>query len=254
METKIALQLYSIRTAMEKDFFGALTKVKQAGYDSVEFAGYGGYSAGELRARLAEIGLDPYSSHVGAQLLEEELDEVVAFSRELGLSWVVCPGHKTETLADCKKISSILVRAAQALQPYGIRVGYHNHSHEFVKFGDSYALDLIIANDAGVAITAEVDTCWAQYADVDPVAYIDSLGDLAGPLHFKDINAGYKDMAGQDINVEVGNGMIDFPAIIKVARRNGILERGLIVEQEAFTRDMFESIKISCDNIKKMLA
>jgi sugar phosphate isomerase/epimerase len=61
-------------------------------------------------------------------------------------------------------------------------------------------------------------------------------------------------MRGDQINVEVGNGMVDFPAIVAIARKNGILEHGLIVEQEAFTRDMFESIKISCDNIRSMLA
>ena len=254
METKIALQLYSIRTALEKDFYGSLLKVKEAGYDSVEFAGYGGYSAREMRGMLDEIGLEPYSSHVAAQLLENELDEVVAYSRELGLSWVVCPGYKIESLADCHAISAILVRAAKALQPYGIRVGYHNHSHEFVKFNGVYALNLIIANDEGIPLIAQVDTCWAQYADVDPVAYIDSLQELAGPLHFKDINPDYKNLAGNELDVEVGNGMIDFPAIIEVARKNGILERGLVVEQEAFSRDMFDSIKISYDNIRKMLS
>jgi sugar phosphate isomerase/epimerase len=254
METKIGLQLYSIRSAMEQDFFSSLEKVKAAGYDCVEFAGYGGHSAKKLKAELDRIGLTPYSSHVGAKLLEEQLDEVVAFSAELGLSWVICPGYPIHSADDCKAISAILVKAARALAPHGIRVGYHNHHRELVKFDGQYAFNLIIQNDAGIQLVAEVDTCWVQYADVDPVAYIDSLGDLAGPLHFKDINANYKELKGSDINVEVGNGIVDFPAIIDIARKNKIIDRGLIVEQEAFTRDMFESIKISCDNIKRMLA
>ena len=254
METRIGLQLYSIRTAMEEDFFGSLEKVKAVGYDCVEFAGYGGHSAATLKKELDRIGLEPYSSHVGANLLSENLDEVVAFSTELGLSWVICPGYPIHSAADCKAISDILVRAAQALEPHGIRVGYHNHHRELVKYDGQYAFNLILQNDAGIQLVAEVDTCWVQYADVDPVAYIDSLKDLAGPLHFKDINAEYKDMTDKDINVEVGNGIVDFPAIVAIARKNGILDRGLIVEQEAFTRDLFESIRISCDNIKRMLA
>jgi sugar phosphate isomerase/epimerase len=181
VETKIGLQLYSIRSAMEKDFFGSLEKVKAAGYDCVEFAGYGGHSAQTLKAELDRIGLEPYSSHVGAQLLENQLDEVVAFSRELGLSWVICPGYPIHSADDCRAISAILVRAAQALSPYNIRVGYHNHHRELVQFDGQYAFNLILQNDAGVQLAAEVDTCWVQYADVDPVAYIDSLGQLAGP-------------------------------------------------------------------------
>jgi sugar phosphate isomerase/epimerase len=253
MSTKIGLQLYSIRERMAENFFGALEQVKAAGYDAVEFAGYGGYSAAQLKTQLDRIGLEAYSSHVGAPLLQDKLDEVVAFSTELGLSWVICPGYPIHSAADCRAISAILVRAAQALQPYGIRVGYHNHHRELVRYDGEYAFNLILQNDAGIKLAAEVDTCWVQYADVDPVAYIDSLGDLAGPLHFKDINANYKELQGKDINVEVGNGIIDFAAIIAVARKNNILSKGLIVEQEAFTRDMYESIRISCANIRALL-
>ena len=254
METRIGLQLYSIRSAMAEDFFGALEKVKAAGYDCVEFAGYGDYSAAQIKAELDRIGLEAYSSHVNYKLLDGQLDEVAAFSSELGLSWVICPSYPIETAEDCRAISAILVRAAKVLEPLGIRVGYHNHHRELVKFGDKYAFDLILENDEGIEITGEVDACWVQYADVDPVAYIDSLGHKAGPLHFKDINANYKDIDRHTIDAEVGNGIVDFPAIIEVARKNDILDRGLIVEQEAFNRDMFDSIKISCDNIKKMLA
>ena len=45
---KIALQLYSIKDEMEKDFMGTLEKVAKMGYQGVEFAGYGGYTAGRL--------------------------------------------------------------------------------------------------------------------------------------------------------------------------------------------------------------
>ena len=254
METKIGLQLYSIRTAMEKDFFGSLEKVKAAGYNCVEFAGYGGYTAAVIKKELDRIGLEAWSSHVGADQLANHLDEVVAFSQELGLSWVVCPGYRLETVQDCQNISDILVNAARKLNPLGIGVGYHNHHRELAAMDGEVIFNRILNNDAGIKIHAEVDTCWVQYADVDPVAFIDSLGELAGPLHFKDINLNYKDLRGEEINVEVGNGMVDFPAIVAIARKNGILGHGLIVEQEAFTRDMFESIKISCDNIRRMLA
>ena len=251
---QIGLQLYSIRQAMAQDFFGSLAKVKNAGYDCVEFAGYGGYSAGALKSELARIGLEAFSSHVGSDQLENHLDEVVAFSAELGLSWVICPGYPIKEEADCRRISGILARAADALQPCGIRVGYHNHHREFIRFGGRYALDLIAAGAGGPPVAIELDVCWAQYADVDPAAYYQSLGDRAGPLHCKDINADYRNLAGHQINVEVGGGIVDFAGLIAAARRQGTLENGLIVEQEAFTRDPFESIRISCDHLRQLLA
>ena len=254
MDVKIGLQLYSIRSAMENDFFGSLEKVKAAGYNCVEFAGYGGHTAATIRKELDRIGLEAFSTHLGADQLVNHLGEVASFSKELGLSWVVCPGYQLNTVADCQTISDILVNTAKKLNPLGIRVAYHNHHRELAVLDGEVIFNRILKNTAGVKIHAEVDTCWVQYADVDPVAFIDRLEDLAGPLHFKDINKNYKQLKGEEINVEVGNGIIDFPAIIKVARKNKIMGNGLIVEQEAFTRDMFESIKISCDNIRSMLA
>jgi len=239
---------------MENDFIGSLRKVKDAGYDSVEFAGYGGYSASDLKRELDQIGLDPYSSHVGWQQLQDNLDEVVSYSKALGLKWVVCPGYPISSAEDCRNLALLLNRAAKALQPEGIQVAYHNHSHEFVQFDGKFALDIMLEHADPGMVFAELDLCWVQYANVDPVAYLDQLGNQAGPIHCKDINENYAELAGEDINVEVGNGMIDFAKIFEVARINQILERGLIVEQEAFTRDPFKSIKISCQNIRQTLA
>src|SRR5450830_1421032 len=122
MEIKIGLQLYSIRSAMADDFLGSLEKVKAAGYDCVEFAGYGGYSAAELKRELTRIGLEPYASHVRYEQLDKHLEEVAAYSAKLGLSWVICPSYPIESAEDCRAISAILVKAAKVLEPLGIRV------------------------------------------------------------------------------------------------------------------------------------
>ena len=50
---KTALQLYSVRDEVEKDFEGTLKAVSEFGYDGVEFAGLYGKTpeAGEVTAR-----------------------------------------------------------------------------------------------------------------------------------------------------------------------------------------------------------
>ena len=49
---KVGIQLYSVRDAMEQDMDATLAKVKEMGYDYVEFAGYFGKSAEEVKALL----------------------------------------------------------------------------------------------------------------------------------------------------------------------------------------------------------
>ena len=48
---KLGLQLYTIRDEMEKDMDACLKKVKEMGYDCVEFAGFFGKSAEQGRGR-----------------------------------------------------------------------------------------------------------------------------------------------------------------------------------------------------------
>ena len=60
----IALQLYSVRGDMERDFEGTLRKVKDMGYDGVELVGLYGRSPAEVRKAVTDAGLVPLSAHV----------------------------------------------------------------------------------------------------------------------------------------------------------------------------------------------
>ena len=64
MALPIALQLYSVRHEMKKDFLGTLREVKAQGYDGVEFAGLHGNDPAQVAAWCDEIGLTPISAHV----------------------------------------------------------------------------------------------------------------------------------------------------------------------------------------------
>ena len=46
---------------------------------------------------------------------------------------------------------------------------------------------------------------------------------------------------------------IDFAAIIDATRQSQTLQNGLIVEQEAFTVDPFESLAVSCRYLRSLL-
>jgi hypothetical protein len=56
----IGLQLYTVRAALEADFDTTLARVAAIGYREVEFAGYFGRSAQEVRDKLCAA---PVSSH-----------------------------------------------------------------------------------------------------------------------------------------------------------------------------------------------
>ncbi|MDP6107122.1 MAG: sugar phosphate isomerase/epimerase, partial [Candidatus Brocadiia bacterium] len=57
MAIPIGLQLYSVRDDSARDLPGTLEAVAKMGYTGVEFAGYHGYGADDLRKMLDDLGL-----------------------------------------------------------------------------------------------------------------------------------------------------------------------------------------------------
>lgn len=239
----IGLQLYSIRELITEDnLWDVLGKVQAAGFNAVEFAGYYDVPAKEFKAKLEELGLEPYSSHVPYEHLKDKLDEVVEYSKDIGLSWVICPFARTETVEQIEELAKVLIAAQEALEPYGIKVGYHNHSHEFNEIDGKYALDHLREATKGRRIFFEIDCCWAQYANVKPAEYLNDLGQSMGPVHFKDLNENYKEIDPHAINAVVGQGIVDFEAVFDTMEKHGTLQNGVIVEQEGFVGDPWEEL------------
>ena len=105
----IGLQLYSIRDLITEDnLWETLQKVRDAGYNAVEFAGYYDVPADEMKQKLEEIGLKPYSSHVPLDQLRDELDEVVDYAKTVGLEWVICPFAELKDKEEIDEVANLL--------------------------------------------------------------------------------------------------------------------------------------------------
>jgi len=93
----VALQLYSVREDCARDLPGTLEAVTEIGYDGVEFAGYHGRSAEELRGMLDNLGLRVAGTHVGIHtLLGEELQRSIEFNRAMGNRFLIVPSLPEE--------------------------------------------------------------------------------------------------------------------------------------------------------------
>ena len=65
----IALELYSVREDAAEDTTGTLEAVAKMGYEGVEFAGYYGHSAEDLRKMCDDLGLQVIGTHTGLDTL-----------------------------------------------------------------------------------------------------------------------------------------------------------------------------------------
>ncbi len=188
----VAIQMYSVREALAKDFEGTLRAVKSIGYDYIELAGnYGGYTDGkELKALLDEIGLKSVSVHQGPDLFLEKGKTAFRFFKDYGIKYVVIPWYDQNRLAGTEYWQETLdsfKKVAEMAREYDIEILYHNHDFEFKKIGNDRVYDLMLADLKGY-VNPQFDTCWLKYGGVDPSEYIRNYGDRVSVVHLKDFS------------------------------------------------------------------
>ena len=245
---KIGIQLYPLREDMEKDMDATLKKVKEMGYDCVEFAGYFGHSAEEVKAMLDKYGLECVSVHQGPQLFADEGQSAVDYIKTLGAKYSAIPGHDVACLAGTEKwpeTVELFTKVGKLLKENGIQQLYHNHDFEFKKFEDKCLFDWIFDTIPADYIQPQVDTCWVHYAGFEPVEYIEKYAGRMDVIHIKDYVC--------DNGIEfrpLGMGEENIPAILEAAKKFGV--EYIIVEDETENRPPIEAVEISRKYLKSL--
>lgn len=238
----IALQAYSLRDDAEADFAGTLRRIKEIGYEAVEFAGYHGMSSRELRRLLDELGLKAVSSHVGYQELSESLDRQIEYSVEIGAKYLMCPGYRAEDRDGWLRFADFLSAAGEKCRAAGLVIGYHNHSREFEKIDGDYMLDILFEAVRSDAVVAQLDLGWVVYAGVDPVAYLRKYAGRCPLVHIKDFDE-------NKVQTEVGTGVLDLPGVVAACREAGV--EWMIIETEQYKMEPIDSVRVGLENLKK---
>lgn len=243
----IALQMYSLREETEKDFAGTLKKVAEMGYDGVEFAGYGGYSAKELKDLLNRLGLKAASSHVPLETLETDLDQVIDYQQKLGSKHIVCPHLAPDRQTDegYRELVTVLNTIGKTCFEAGITFSYHNHDFELEPVaGGQSALDMLFTETNPKWVQTELDIYWLAKAGEDPVEWIKRYHNRTPLIHLKDMTTDE-----EQFFAELGTGGIDLESVMKVGAQSNV--EWWIVEQDQSRKTPLESVKQSIDFLKQ---
>ena len=87
----VGLQLYTVRSEMEKDVAATLKAVKAAGYDYVEPAGLFGLTGEQFRALLDETGLKAICAHVALAEMLADTDKCLDTYKTIGCEYIAVP-------------------------------------------------------------------------------------------------------------------------------------------------------------------
>lgn len=243
----IALQLYSVRHDCEKDFPGVLKAVAEMGYEGVEFAGFHGFGAEELKKILDDLGLKAAGAHVPLdELLGESFAKTVEFHQTLGNRYLIVPWMPEERRPDrggWLEAARLFNELNEKARPHGMRVGYHNHTFEFEPMDGELPWDTFFSNtDADVVM--QLDTGNAMAGGADPLVFLERYPGRAATVHLKE-HAAANDKA------LIGEGDAPWNEVFRLCESVGGTE-WYIVEQETYPVEPLESVKRCLENLKAM--
>lgn len=216
---RIGLQLYTLREMAKRDLARTLAAVARIGYSEVEFAGYFGHPAKEVRAMLDANGLTSPGSHVSMDDLGKGWDSLVDDAAVLGqkylaLAWI---DERERTVEGYETVAKRLNDAAGRARRRGIGVAYHNYNYEFAPVGGTTGFDILLTRCPPENLMMEADVFWMRQAGQNPVDWFARYPGRFRMLHVKDMGPPPKNEM-----VDVGRGVVDWRAILSAGMRAGV--------------------------------
>ncbi len=237
-----AVQLYSLREQCKTDLPGMLAAVSKIGYKGVEFAGYHGHKAEELRKLLDENGLVACGTHSPFETVQgDKLKETIEFNHVIGNKFLIVPWlvglAKPGWLGLAKQFNEI----ADKLEPEGMWVGYHAHEHDFKKLDGQYPWDIFFGNTKP-GVIMQLDTGNCRTGGADPLTVLRKYPGRARTIHIKAYGGGPEAVIGED--------KIDWPPIFAFCESKGGTE-WCVLEHET-SKDPLDAVKRSFGALRKM--
>lgn len=260
-QSKIGLQLYTLRNELPKDLEGTLKKVADIGYKEVELFGYGdgkffGKSPKEFKSLLQSLGLSAPSGHYttgntnpsARGTLTNDWKKAVEDAAQIGQKYMICAflfPEERKTLDDYKRHAELFNKSAEVCKQSGIQFGYHNHDFEFVPLEGQTPYDILLKQTDPKLVQMELDLYWISYAGKDPLQLFKESPGRFPMWHVKDM-----EKSAQRSFAEVGTGSIDFQRIFDAAKTAGL--KHFFVEQDVTKRPALEAVTISFNNLNKL--
>jgi len=225
----IGCQTYPVRDALGKDFPGTLKELAAIGYRRIEMcsppgyekAGYGplvNMKASEMKGIIHDAGLGCESCHYQFRELQENLDDRIAFAKELGLRQMILSTFglpRDATMADWVKAAGELNRIGEPVQKAGMQLGFHNHNFEFKQIDGVLVYDKLMSefDPKLVKMQFQVSVVSLGYSAAD---FMTKYPGRFISLHLQDWSPADKKQ------VAVGAGVVDWKKLFAAAKTGGV--------------------------------
>lgn len=224
------LQLYTLRDVIGDDPEGVLRQLAEFGYKQIEsYEGpmgiYWGMGHAGFKQLMDELDMSLISSHADVfNDFERKADEAA----EIGMEYLTCPWiGPQESLDAYREMADRFNEIGETARNAGLRFAYHNHAYTFEEQEGELPQNLLMERTDPGLVEFQMDIYWVAAAGHDPAEWIRRYPDRFTSGHVKDLSNG-----DDPESTTLGTGLIDYPALLPLAKENGM--KYFIVEQEAY--------------------
>jgi sugar phosphate isomerase/epimerase len=259
MSIQYGAQMFTLREHCQTpaDIAKSCERVKAMGYDGIQAsaAGFNDIDPAELRKILDDNGLACGATHKSREYLADA-QKAADEHATLGCTLSAIGGFGASGVGESawQDFCASFNQTASACAAKGLRVGYHNHSHEWSPFdlasdpgsiGPDRTPMHMLAERLDPPTWFELDVYWVAQGGGDPAAWIDRLAGRVYALHYKDLTITPQ---REPKMCEVGSGNLNWPRIVEATKHAGV--EWVFVERDAGDLDPFDSLKKSIETIR----
>jgi sugar phosphate isomerase/epimerase len=264
---RLGVQLYTVREQLKTQAQATLEAIAAIGYQELEL---GRADLPTLAPMAKSVGLTPVSTHIEAPLVtgnwdawadvarstpaaERSLARAFDAARSHGIKYAVVsylqPSERGTTTAAYETFADQLNRAGETARAAGLTLAYHNHGFEFVPLADGRTpMDVLLSRLDPALAQLELDVFWVAITGADPADLLSRHKGRVPLVHLKDKAKGAppetdERKVAKTTFAEVGNGGLDFPAILRAAQASGV--QHYFVEQDQTPGDPIVSLRQS---------
>lgn len=263
---KMASPLYILRDECAQDLAAVLHKLAQLGFDGIEFLGFFGHSAEEVRKMLDDNGLQALGNHVPYRELIEDTEEILAFHQAVGCAYLTVSELSLENFSD---VAARLDEIAGLAAEKEIRLLYHNHDQELIEKTDGKEnLAYILDNTRPDTLYLEPDLGWIEIGGGDCAQYLTAYADRCPVIHLKDYYSSDNSKLGrvrefvpakgtaQRGHFEfrpTGYGVLNLPKLMPLCLACD--PEWFVMDHDlAYERNSYDDLKLSLDYTRALLA
>lgn len=245
------LQLYSIRDIFEKDPKGAIKLIAGFGYKQLE--GYErapglfwGMKNTEFKKFVEDLGMSFVSSHCDT---EKDFDRKAAEAGAIGMKYLVYNWEgPNKTIEDYKKLAEYFNQKGEICRKNGLRFAFHNYAFSLKETGGQLPQDVLMNYTDPALVDFQMEIYWFTTLGLDPITWLKKYPNRFRLCHIKDRVKGTTKI---EDTCDLGTGSIDFPTILKTARKNGM--QYYIAEQEHYPNStQLKSAEANAEYMRKL--